>query len=47
MHHAFHAATPADLDRALDTARTVMERRGLVMEPADEVLFRALYAERG
>ncbi len=38
--------TPYDLDRALATARVVLERRGKVMEPADEVLFRTLFDER-
>ena len=33
-----------DLDKAMATARTVMARRNQVMEPADEVLFRSLYA---
>ncbi len=34
-----------DLDRAMDTARAVMARREVRMEPADEVLFRALHEE--
>jgi UDP-N-acetylglucosamine diphosphorylase/glucosamine-1-phosphate N-acetyltransferase len=34
---------PYDLDKAMATARAVMERRGVIMEPADQVLFRAVH----
>jgi UDP-N-acetylglucosamine diphosphorylase/glucosamine-1-phosphate N-acetyltransferase len=36
-----------DVEKALVVARAVMERRQVLMEPADEVLFRAIAAETG
>ena len=35
-----------DVEKALAVARAVMSRRQVVMEPADEVLFRAVFGER-
>ncbi len=40
-------AAPYELEKALAVARTVMGRRQVDMEPADEVLFRSLHAEWG
>jgi UDP-N-acetylglucosamine diphosphorylase/glucosamine-1-phosphate N-acetyltransferase len=36
---------PYDLEKAIAVARLVMQRRQVALEPADEVLFRALHAE--
>jgi UDP-N-acetylglucosamine diphosphorylase/glucosamine-1-phosphate N-acetyltransferase len=40
-----HGLVPYDLEKALAVARQVMARREIVMEPADEVLLRAVHAE--
>ena len=37
-------AQPYEVEKALEVARAVMGRRQVVMEPADEVLFRAIHA---
>ena len=36
---------PYDLEKALGVAKIVMQRRKMALEPADEVLFRAIHAE--